>query len=198
MLLAKFFNEGANMKGNDIRRGMVIMYNNAPHRVMDFMHQTPGNLRARVQTKLRNILSGSQTEVRFSATEDIEEATVFTSTATYLYGDATGYHFMDGESFEQISFDDDTIGEARYYLQDNMQVQITTYEGQPIGIDLPTTVVLTVVETEPAIRGATATNSPKPAKTDTGLTVTVPAFVKEGDRIVVNTSDASYVSRSDS
>lgn len=164
---------------------------------MEFQHSTPGNLRARVQTKLRNLLSGTQTEVRFSATEDIEVASVFTNAATYLYGDATGYHFMNSESFEEVHFDEDSIGDAKYYLQEGMEVQITSFDEQPIGIQLPHTVILTVVETEPVMKGATATNSPKPAKMDSGLTVSVPPFVKEGDKIVVNTADGTYVSRSD-
>ncbi|MCB0330685.1 MAG: elongation factor P [Bdellovibrionales bacterium] len=185
------------MKGNDIRKGMVIMYNGVPHRVMEFQHSTPGNLRARVQTKLRNLLAGSQTEVRFSATEDIQTADVFTVAATYLYGDATGYHFMNSESYEQVTFDEETLGDARLYLQDGMEVQITLYEEQPIGIQLPMTVILTVTETEPAIRGATATNSPKPAKTETGLSLSVPPFVKEGEKIIVNTAEGTYVSRAD-
>lgn len=185
------------MKGNDIRKGVVLMYNGAPHKVMEFQHSTPGNLRARVQTKLRNMLSGSQTEVRFSATEDIEVADVFTVAATYLYSDISGYHFMNSESYEQVTFSEEALGEAKYFLQDGMAVQITLYEEQPIGIQLPMTVTLTVVETEPAIRGATATNSPKPAKTETGLTVSVPPFVKEGDRIIVNTAESTYVSRAE-
>lgn len=186
------------MKGNDIRKGVVLLYNGVPHKVIEFQHSTPGNLRARVQTKLRNLLSGTQTEVRFSATEEIEVADVFTVGATYLYSDVSGYHFMNGDSYEQVTFDEETLGDAKYYLQDGMAVQITLYEEQPIGIQLPMTVVLTVVETEPAIKGATATNSPKPAKTETGLTVSVPAFVTEGEKIVVNTSEGTYVSRSDS
>jgi elongation factor P len=185
------------MKGNDIRKGVVLMYNGAPHKVIEFQHSTPGNLRARVQTKLRNMLSGSQTEVRFSATEEIEVADVFTVAATYLYSDISGYHFMNSDNYEQVTFDEETLGDAKYFLQDGMAVQITLFGEQPIGIQLPMTVTLTVVETEPAIKGATATNSPKPAKTETGLTVNVPPFVKEGDRIVVNTSESTYVSRAE-
>lgn len=185
------------MKASNVRKGSVIMYNGQPHRIMDFRHHTPGNLRAMVQTKMRNLLSGNQTEVRFSSTEELEEANVNTAVATYLYSDLEGYHFMYTESYEEILLDADAMGDARYYVQDQMQVEITTFDGSPIGVNLPASVVLTVVETQPEVRGATASNSPKPATTDTGLTLSVPPFVKIGDRIVVNTSEGKYLSRAD-
>lgn len=173
------------------------MHNGQPHRVMDFRHHTPGNLRAMVQTKLRNLLSGNQTEVRYSSTENIEEADVHVFPATYLYSDATGYHFMNTDSYEEVNVSADALGDAVYYLQDEMKVDITTYEGTPIGVNLPSTVTLTIAETEPEVRGATASNSPKPAKTNTGLAITVPPFVKVGDRVVVNTVEGKYLSRAD-
>lgn len=185
------------MKANDIRRGVVLMYNNIPHRVMDFHHHTPGNLRAKVQTKLRNLLNGSQTEVRFSSTEDVPVADVTTVAATYLYSDGSGYHFMYTESYEEVTLSAELLGDGKYFLQDQMAVQITTFNGNPIGVELPQTVTLTVAETEPEMKGATASNSPKPAKTDTGLSVNVPAFVKVGDRIVVNTAESKYLSRAE-
>ena len=185
------------MKANDIRRGRVIIYNKAPYRVMDFHHHTPGNLRAMVQTKLRNLLSGSQTEVRFSATEEIEEADVVTFPATYIYNDNEGFHFMNTETFEQFALSKELLGDTAFYLQDEMKVDIMTYNGEPISVTPPQTVVLTVEETEPEIKGATATNSPKPAKTNTGLTLTVPQFVKIGDKIVVNTEEGKYLSRAE-
>jgi len=185
------------MKANDIRRGIVILYNGAPFRVMDFHHHTPGNWRAHVQTKLRNILTGSQTEVRFSSTEEVEIADVLSTPATYLYKDEQGVHFMLSETYEQIFLSEEAIGDALYYLQEQMQVDVTTYNGQPIGISLPQNVVLTVVDTAPELRGATASNSPKPAKTDTGLQLNVPPFVKIGDKILVSTADGSYLSRAE-
>ncbi len=185
------------MKANDLRRGNVIMHNNQPYRVMDFHHHTPGNLRAMVQTKLRNLLTGNSTEVRFSATENIPEADVFYSKATYLYADNDGYHFMRTENFDQFSMSAEALGDAIYYLQDQMEVDVTDYNGEPIGIVVPQTVVLTVAETEPELKSATASNSPKPAKTDTGLQLTVPPFIKEGERIVVNTVEGIYVKRAE-
>lgn len=183
------------MKASSMRKGSVIMYNNAPYRVMECSHHTPGNLRAKVQVKMRNLLNSAQTEVRFNATEDIEEADVFLKKATYTYGDNAGYHFMDAETYEETTISADAIGDAVYYLQDNMAVQITTYNGDPIGIELPSTVTLTVADCPPEIKGATASNSPKPAKTDTGLQLNVPPFIKMGERIIVNTQDGSYVGR---
>lgn len=185
------------MKANDIRRGIVVMYNNQPHRVMDFHHHTPGNLRAMVQTKLRNLLSGNQTEVRFSSTEEIVEANVHQFPATYLYADGDIFHFMNADNYEEVSMGKDVIGEGIYYLQEQMQVNITTWEGAPIGCELPQTVILTVVETAPELKGATASNSPKPAKMDTGLTLNVPPFIKQGERIIVNTTEGKYLSRAD-
>ena len=183
------------MKASTIRRGTVILYNKQPYRVMDALHSTPGNLRAKMQLKMRNLVTGTQTEVRFSATEDVEEADVFTQSATYLYSDLGGYHFMNSESYEEVTISGELLGESALYLQDNMQVRVTLWEGNPIGIELPSTVILTIAETEPEIRGATASNSPKPAKTDTGLQLSVPPFVKIGDKIVVNTEEGKYISR---
>lgn len=185
------------MKAGEIRKGKVIMYNKAPYRVMDFHHHTPGNLRAMVQTKLKNLLSGSQAEVRFSTTEEIEEADVLTFPATYIYSDNDGFHFMNSETYEQFLITREILGDTMYYLQDEMKVDIMTYNGEPISVTPPQTVVLTIEETEPEIKGATATNSPKPAKTETGLTLTVPQFVKIGDKVVVNTEEGKYLSRAD-
>jgi elongation factor P len=185
------------MKAKDLRRGSIIMYKDAPHRVLSFEHRTPGNLRAFVQVTLRNVRSGIQCDTRFSSTEDIPEADVFTHRASFLYGDGGNYFFMNTENYEETPISEELLGDGKYYLQDGMIVDIVTYEGNPIGITLPKTVVLTVAETEPELRGATASNSPKPAKTDTGLALTVPPFIKTGDRINVDTTEGVYLSRAD-
>lgn len=164
---------------------------------MEFRLHTPGNLRAMVQVKLRNLLTGNQTESRFSSTEDLEEADVKTVPATYLYSDVSGYHFMNSQSYDQVALSADTLGDAKFYLQDNMEVDLTLLGEEPIGIELPSTVTLTIAETEPGIRGATASNSPKPAKTDTGLLLNVPPFIKIGEKILVNTSEGTYVGRAE-
>ena len=183
------------MKANEIRRGTVIIYNKAPHRVMTFRHHTPGNLRAMVQTKLRNLLTGTQTEVRFGSTEEVERADVTTFPATYLYGDTSGYNFMRTDNYEEVVIPGDVLGDGVYYLQEQMEVMVTFFAGQAIGIELPSTVVLTVVETEPELKGATQGSSSKPAKMETGLTVSVPPFVKQGDKITVNTENGEYLGR---
>ena len=185
------------MKAKDMRKGTVIVYKNAPHSVLEFHHRTPGNLRAFIQVKLRNLITSIQCEERFSSTEDIPLADVYNFQATYLYKDTTGYHFMNSESYEQLTMDDGLLGDSIYYLQEGMSVGIATYQEQPISISLPKTVTLTILETQPELRGATASNSPKPATCDTGLAITVPAFVKIGDKVIVDTDEGNYISRAD-
>jgi elongation factor P len=183
------------MKAKDVRKGVVILFKGNLCRVMDFHHHTPGNLRAMVHMKLRNLMTGSQVEHRFSSTEDIDTADVFLQPATFLYADTNGYHFMNSETYEEVAISDEMIGDGRYYIQEGMQVQLSVYEENPIGIQLPQTVTLTIVDTEPGLKGATASNSPKPAKTDTGLQLSVPPFVNIGDQVVVNTESGEYLSR---
>jgi elongation factor P len=185
------------MKAKDIRKGNVIDYKGAPHSVMEFQHRTPGNLRAFVQVRLRNLITGTQCEDRFSSTEDLQTADVYHNDATFLYADGEGYHFMNSETFEQIAIGDELLGDSAKYLQDGMTVQLSTYNDLPIGIQVPKTVILTIVETQPEMKGATASNSPKPATTDTGLTISVPAFVKVGDKVVVDTEQGTYLNRAE-
>lgn len=165
------------MKASNVRKGVVIMYNGAPHRIMDFHHHTPGNLRAMVQTKMRNLLSGNQTEVRFSSTEELEEANVNTAGATYLYADHSGYHFMYKESFEEITLDEEYLAKVSFTSKIRWKSTLPPTMGNAIGINLPQTVILRVAETDPeGLRGATASNSPKPAKTDTGCSAKRASF----------------------
>lgn len=183
------------MQANDIRRGMIIIYNGSPHRVMDFQHRTPGNLRAFVQAKLRSLKTGSSTEVRFSSTENIERAQLEEVEMEYMYSDADTHHFMNTETYDQISLDAETLGDAIEYMVPGTKIQVEFYEGSPMGVELPPAVELTVVETPPELKGATASNSPKPAKLETGVTVQVPPFIKEGDRIRVDPSKGVYLER---
>jgi elongation factor P len=183
------------MKAKDVRRGTVLKFKNSLYSVMDFHHHTPGNLRAMVQMKLRSLFDGRQTEHRFSSTEDIETADVFNQPATFLYSDQNGFHFMNSETYEEVTITDEMIGLGKYFVQEGMQVQLSVYEDDPIGIQLPQTVTLEIVDTEPTMKGATATNSPKPAKTDTGLQLSVPQFVNVGDKVIINTDTGEYQSR---
>jgi elongation factor P len=171
------------------------MYNDTPHRVMDFQHRTPGNLRAFVQAKLRNIKTGSSTEVRFSSTENIERATLEEVEMEYLYSDGDMYHFMNTETYEQVALNNETLGDAMDYLVEGAKIKIEFFEGAPMGVELPAAVEMTVVETSPELKGATASNSPKPAKLNTGVTVQVPPFIKEGDRIRVDPTKGVYLER---
>ena len=183
------------MQANDIRRGMIIIYNGTPHRVLDFQHRTPGNLRAFVQAKLRSLKNGSSSEVRFSSTENIERAALEDHEMEYLYSDADMHHFMNTETYDQIGLDAEALGGATDYLVPGTKIQVEFFEGQPIGVELPPAIELTVIETQPEMKGATASNSPKPAKLETGVTVQVPPFIKEGDRIRVDPAKGVYLER---
>jgi elongation factor P len=162
---------------------------------MDFQHRTPGNLRAFVQAKLRNIKTGSSTEVRFSSTENIERAMLEEVEMEYLYSDGDMYNFMNTETYEQIALSTETLGDAMDYLVEGAKIKIEFFEGAPMGVELPAAVEMTVVETSPELKGATASNSPKPAKLNTGVTVQVPPFIKEGDRIRVDPTKGVYLER---
>src|ERR1051326_5322404 len=183
------------MRANQIRRGMIILHNGVPHRVVDARHHTPGNLRAMMQTKMRNVITGVSLEHRFSATEDVERATLEQHIFKYLYSDGNAHHFMNEETYEQIELDDEALGDGVNYLIPDLTIQVEFYDGKPIGVDLPPSVELKVIETEPELKGATVSNSNKPAKLETGVTVQVPPFVREGDVIRVDTAEGKYMER---
>lgn len=183
------------IQATQIRRGMTIIYNGVPHKVIDFHHHTPGNLRAMVQTKLRNLKTGASTEHRFRSTESVERAILEEHEMTYLYNDGSTYHFMNTETYEQIALDAEALGDAVGYLLPETVIRVEFYEGHPIGIELPPVVELAIIETEPELKGATISNVGKPAKLETGITIQVPPFIKQGERIRVNTEDGSYIER---
>jgi len=183
------------MNATDIRRGMVILYKDVPHRVLEFQHRTPGNLRAFVQAKLRNLESGLSTEARFSTSESIERAALEEQEMEYLYSDRGAYYFMNTETYEQIELDDETLGDAVHYLVPSTKIVVNVFEGRPLSVAVPDVVELEVVETIPELKGATASNSPKPAKLETGISVMVPPFIKEGDRVRVDTATGEYLER---
>lgn len=183
------------MKAKDIRKGTVLLHNGNPMRVMDFHHHTPGNLRALVQAKLRNLKTGNQTEVKFSSTEELQEAEVFTFDATFLYSDSNGYHFMNSQNYEEVSVSAEMLGERSPFITDGLKVAIVTWENEVIDIQLPKSVVLTVVECDPEIKGGSVTNQMKQAKTDTGLTLGVPPFLKQGEKVEVSTETGEFLGR---
>ena len=178
-----------------LRPGMIIKHNNDLHSVFSVEHRTPGNLRAFIQAKLRNLRTGAMFEHRFRSPDPIEKITVDEVQMEYLYNDGDDYYFMNTENYEQTHLTRDTLGGAVDYLTPNLQIKVEFFDGKPVGIELPQTVELTVIETEPGLKSATASSVTKPAKTETGLVVQVPPFINEGERIRVDTSEGAYLSR---
>jgi elongation factor P len=178
-----------------LRPGMIIKHNNDLHSVFSVEHRTPGNLRAFIQAKLRNLRTGAMFEHRFRSADGIEKITVDEIKMEFLYNDGDDYYFMDTGTYEQTNLKRDTLGDAVEYLTANLQITVEFFDGKPVGIELPQTVDLKVIETEPGLKSATASSVTKPAKTETGLVVQVPPFINEGDRIKVDTSEGAYLSR---
>jgi elongation factor P len=183
------------IKANQIRKGMILIHNGVPHRVIEFHHHTPGNLRAMVQTRMRNLKSGSTLEHRFSSTEAVDRAILDEQEMTYLYPEGDTYYFMNTETYEQIGLSAEELGDSIGYLLADTVIKVEFYEGAPIGIEIPLVVELVVVETEPEIKGATVSNVGKQAKLETGITIQVPAFIKEGEKIRVDTTEGRYIER---
>ncbi len=178
-----------------MRPGMIIKHNNDLHLVFSVEHRTPGNLRAFIQAKLRNIRTGAMFEHRFRSPDPIEKISVDEIPMEYLYQDGDTYCFMNTENYEQVHLGKDVLGDAVDYLTANLQIKVEFYDGKAVGIELPQTVELTVVETEPGLKSATASSVTKPAKTETGLVVQVPPFINEGEKIRVDTAEGAYLSR---
>jgi elongation factor P len=178
-----------------LRPGMIIKHNNDLHSVFSVEHRTPGNLRAFIQAKLRNLRTGAMFEHRFRSPDPIEKINVDEVRMEFLYSDGDAYYFMNTENYEQIHLDKSILGGAVDYLTPNLEIQVEFFDGKPVGIELPQTVDLTVVETEPGLKSATASSVTKPAKTETGLVVQVPPFINTGERIRVDTSEGAYLSR---
>jgi len=178
-----------------LRPGMIIRHNNDLHSVFSVEHRTPGNLRAFIQAKLRNLRTGAMFEHRFRSPDPIDKITVDEVEMEYLYSDAGSYCFMDTSTYEQTHLGKDVLGDAVDYLIPNLAIKVEFFDGKPVGIELPQTVELTVVETEPGLKSATASSVTKPAKTETGLVVQVPPFINEGEKIKVDTAEGVYLSR---
>ena len=183
------------IQASQLRPGMCILFEGDVCRIMNAQHVTPGNLRGFVQARMRNLRSGNSFEHRFSSTEKVERAILDTQQMEYLYSDPSGHHFMNQSTYEQITLDDETLGDNMLYLLPNTVLQIDFHDSTPVGIELPNTVTLEVVDTEPSMKGATASASYKPAKMETGLVVQVPPFIEVGTKIVVDTRENKYLSR---
>ena len=174
------------MPATQIRRGMVLVFNGEPCRVVEFRHHTPGNLRAMVQAKLKNLRTGSNFEHRFRAADTIEKASMETHELEFMYQGGSTYHFMNTENYDQLEIDEEVLGDNAQWMQAGMRIMAEYYQGRVIGIDLPNSLVLEIVDTAPVMKTATKTASTKPAKLENGVTVNVPEFVGTGDKIRVN------------
>jgi elongation factor P len=183
------------IQATQLKRGMCIKHDNQLFRVVTTQHITPGNWRGMVQTKIRNLKTGAISEHRFRSEDRVERAILDESDMEFLYREGEMYHFMNAETYEQMALSEEVLGDAVSYLIANSRLKVEMFEGRPVGIELPLTVELAVVETEPAIKGSTVSNVGKPAKMETGLVVQVPAFINEGDIIKIETATGSYIER---
>jgi elongation factor P len=183
------------IQATQLKRGMCIKHNGDLYRVVEAMHKTPGNLRGMVQSKIRNLKTGAISDHRFRSVDMVERAVLDESAMEFLYQDGDMYHFMNNETYEQIGLSDEVLGEAVHYLIPNIKLKVDMWEGRPVGIELPLTVDMKVIETEPAIKGASVSNVGKPAKMETGLVVQVPPFISEGDVIRIDTASGAYIER---
>jgi len=183
------------ISATQIRRGMVIVFEGQPCKVVEFRHHTPGNLRAMIQTKLRNILTGSSFEHRFRSVDTIERASLEQHEMEYLYSDGSHHHLMNTESFEQVALSDDEMGDSAQWLAPGIKIQVEFYQGAPIGVELPPSLELTVTQTEPTMKGATVSNVNKPATMENGVTIQVPPFINQGDRLRVDPIEGRYIER---
>lgn len=180
---------------NDFKTGLTIEMDGGLWKVIDFQHVKPGKGSAFVRSKLKNLRTGATQEKTFRAGEKVARAHISNRKMQYLYASGDSHVFMDTDNYEQVELQGAQIEEELNYLKENMEVHLIMYETETLGVDLPNTVTLTVEETEPGIKGDTASGGSKPAKMETGLMVNVPFFVNAGDQLIINTTDGSYVSR---
>jgi elongation factor P len=180
---------------NDLRKGMAIRYNGDIAVLLDVQHRTPGNLRAFVQATIRSIRTGKSSNVRFSSTETVELVDVTRRNLEFSYKDQDGFVFMDPENYETETLSAQLVGEAQEYFSENLRVEVLYAEGKPVEIELPSSVSLKVSEAPEGVRGDSATNVQKTAKLETGKSVQVPLFIKEGESIRIDTRTGAYMGR---
>ena len=183
------------LQATQMRPGMIIMHEKELFSVFSITHRTPGNLRAFVQAKLRNLRTGATIEYRFRAGDSIDRQYLDETEMEYLYNDNADFHFMNTESYDQVHLSRATLGDAVDYLIPNLRIKIAFFEGKPVSVDLPQTVDLEVKDTEPGLKGSTVSNVTKPATMETGLIVQVPAFINPGEKIRVDTAEGTYLER---
>jgi elongation factor P len=185
----------SSIQATRLRKGMLIKLGNDLYRIMDLHHLTPGNKRAHIQARMRNIRTTALADHKFRAEEDVERAVLDEREMQYLYNDGHHYYFMDTATYEQIHISTEAMGDSKDYLIADSIIRVEFYGAEPVGIELPQTVDLVVKETVPGIKGATASAQVKPATLETGLVVQVPPFVNEGDKVRVNTETGEYQAR---
>src|ERR1700685_2386623 len=183
------------ISATQLRPGMVIIFNKDLFSVFKMEHRTPGNLRGFVQVKMRNFRTGTMIEHRFSSEDKVERASLDEQEMEYLYDDGEYFYFMNTATFEQMHLTKDILGDATDYLIPQLKVNVEFYEGKAVSVELPPSIDMTVVETEPGLKGASVSNATKAAKLETGLVVQVPPFINEGEKIRVSTSEATYLER---
>jgi elongation factor P len=187
--------ETSMVKATQLRPGMIIQHDGELYSIFSVEHRTPGNKRGSMQTRMRNLRTGAIVDYKFRAEDFVERAVLDEVDYEFLYSDGDGYHFMNLQTYEQLTLGRDLLGEAVDYLVPNLAVKLQFHEGRPIGVLLPDSVDLTVVETEPGLQKATASAVMKPAKLETGLVIQVPPFINVGDRVRVDTSEGRYIQR---
>ena len=180
---------------SEIRRGMTLLFDGEPVRVLDFHHHTPGNLRAMVQTKLRKLRTGTQFEHRFRSTDSVETADLETHELEFMYSGGGSYHFMNTENFDQLEISGDDLADSVQWMTGGMKLIAEFFNGRPIGIQLPNALTYEVVETAPAMKTATKNASSKPAKLENGVSVNVPEFIQTGEKVRVNPNTGEYLDR---
>lgn len=179
---------------SDFRRGLKILFEGAPWEVLDYQHVKMQMRKAHMKTRMRNLLTGAVLEKNFQSTEKFPVPDLQYRKMQYLYQDG-GYVFMDHETYDQVTFNDDQVGESRKYLKENLDVDVVLFEGRPIAINLPNHVVLKITRTDPGLKGDTVSNVTKPATLETGAVIQVPLFVNEGDSIKIDTRSDEYIER---
>lgn len=183
------------MNATQVRKGMVILRDGTPHRVLEFRHRTPGKGPAFVRVLLRNLETGSSYEHRYASGDSVERAVLDAQDMEFLYRDGDLYHFMNTTTYEQTALNEEVLGNYRNFIKEGQQIQVQFYGEAAIAVEPPTSVELEIVETEPELKGATASNSPKPATLESGAVIQVPPFIKKGDIVRVGTAEGKYLER---
>ncbi|NBU20412.1 elongation factor P [bacterium] len=180
---------------NQFRKGLKVEIEGIPYEIVDFQHVSPGKGRAFTRTKLKNMLNQNVIERTITSGDKLDRANTEEKEMQFLYKDAEGYHFMNNANYEQVALSEEQLGQGKDFLQENLVIKVMYFNERPIGVELPTFVVLKIAQTEPSFRGDTVTGGTKPAVLETGATVSVPFHLKEGDLIKVDTRDYTYVEK---